>query len=225
MSMYTLRLDLKSDAAFGRGDGIAGLLDMEVQHDEYGRPFLAGRTVKGLLAEECANILFALECAGQAQPWLAAADALFGVSGSTPNAQGSLTVGNAQWPASVRAAVRAAVEAGTVTREEVLNAAGVLRRQTALDGETDSPLQETLRTVRVLVRGMQLEAEIGITPAPRKLEADPRQAALLAACVRGLRRAGTGRNRGRGELVAALLDAEGNPAADPWDRFVREVAS
>ena len=47
MPSYQLRLTLLSDATFGSGDGVAGLVDAEVQHDYVGLPFLGGRTLKG----------------------------------------------------------------------------------------------------------------------------------------------------------------------------------
>jgi hypothetical protein len=56
MTRYILKIKLESEAAFGRGDGVAGLVDAEVQHDDYGFPFLHGRTIKGLLVQECADI-------------------------------------------------------------------------------------------------------------------------------------------------------------------------
>lgn len=224
MTTFTLRLDLKSDAVFGRGDGLAGLLDMEVQHDTWGCPFLAGRTLKGLLAEECANLLCALEQMGKLQPWLDAADALFGVPGSTAQTQGSLVVSNACWPVGLRTAVHAAVESGAVTRDEVLAAAGVVRRQTALSTTTGAPLHETLRSARALVREVQtFEAELTVMPDHGAEAADAHQLALLAACAKALRRAGSGRNRGRGEIDAALLDPGDGTAAAAWNQFEQEV--
>jgi hypothetical protein len=60
-NLYTLRFELLSDTTFGRGDGVAGWVDQEVEHDADGLPFLHGRTLKGLLREEGVNILFALQ--------------------------------------------------------------------------------------------------------------------------------------------------------------------
>ena len=60
MTEYRLKLDLLSDATFGRGDGLAGVVDAEVQHDNAGLPYLAGRTLKGLLGAECADIVYAI---------------------------------------------------------------------------------------------------------------------------------------------------------------------
>jgi CRISPR/Cas system CMR subunit Cmr4 (Cas7 group RAMP superfamily) len=82
MTTYWLEFALKSDATFGRGDGIAGMIDSEVQHDEYGLPYLGGRALKGLLGEECANIIFWLKAQGKAQRWQETAQRLFGKPGS-----------------------------------------------------------------------------------------------------------------------------------------------
>ena len=43
MTIYYLKLTLQTDATFGRGDGIAVLVDVEVEHDQYGMPYLRGR--------------------------------------------------------------------------------------------------------------------------------------------------------------------------------------
>ena len=59
-----VRLELLSAATFGRGDGVAGLVDREVEHDSNGFPFLRGRTLKGLLAESAEDLVFALEHQG-----------------------------------------------------------------------------------------------------------------------------------------------------------------
>ena len=60
MIKYQLKIKLLSDSTFGRGDGVAGLIDQEVEHDSSGFPYLRGRTVKGLLREECDNLIVTL---------------------------------------------------------------------------------------------------------------------------------------------------------------------
>ena len=54
MPELMLQITLVSQATFGRGDGVAGLVDIEVLHDEMGLPFLHGRSLKGLLMATCA---------------------------------------------------------------------------------------------------------------------------------------------------------------------------
>jgi CRISPR/Cas system CMR subunit Cmr4 (Cas7 group RAMP superfamily) len=91
-----LRILLKSDTSFGRGDGIAGLIDSEIEHDSStGFPIIKGRTLKGLMVESCADILYALEI-GQNPAfgiYFSAAAKLFGVPGSTLEDTGCLHIG------------------------------------------------------------------------------------------------------------------------------------
>ena len=42
MTPTTIKITLKSAATFGRGDGVPGLVDREIEHDTNGFPFLRG---------------------------------------------------------------------------------------------------------------------------------------------------------------------------------------
>lgn len=224
MSTYWLKFTLKSDANFGRGDGVAGVVDSEVQHDKYGLPCLGGRALKGLLGEECANILFALDQQRESRPWHAAAQRLFGSPGSGEAEQSLMRVGDARLPEELRQAVERGFERDELTREQVLHSLTAIRRQTAVDAKTGAPQKETLRTMRVILRETPFEAELTFLAEPT-----PDDLALLAACVKAWRRAGTGRNRGRGELVAHLCDAYGNDVTDVhfahFKKMVQQEAS
>ena len=93
---YWLKLTLLSDTTFGRGDGVAGLVDAEVRHDRYGLPYLGGKTLKGLLGAACAEVLSALEKSevSDLPDWQEAAAFLFGVPGSGLEHAGKLKVGD-----------------------------------------------------------------------------------------------------------------------------------
>jgi CRISPR/Cas system CSM-associated protein Csm3 (group 7 of RAMP superfamily) len=211
MTDYLLKITLLSDATFGRGDGVAGLVDAEVQHDKHGLPYLGGRTLKGLLGAECDDLLFALQegCPGQRDRWKRAADRLFGTSGAALKGEGILRVGAAQLPDDLRTAVARDVREEKWTRAEILGMLTTLRRQTAMDPQTGAPKKETLRTMRVVLRDAVFWAKLSFPVAP-----DGDDLALLAACVKALRRAGTVRNRGRGKLRAELCDANGDPVTE-----------
>jgi hypothetical protein len=205
MKLY-IRLQLKSDATFGRGDGIAGLVDEEVEHDaRTGLPFLRGRTLKGLLAEECANILFALskQNASAYTQFEQAAKFLFGKPGSTLEDDAMMHVGAAMLPKKLRDAVEADVERGKLKPADVLESLTAIRRQTAVDEKTGAPEEGSLRSMRVVLRETPFTAELSFDEDP-----DDVAKALLAACVLSFRRAGTGRNRGRGRLTARLFDEQ-----------------
>jgi len=207
-----IHLRLRSDATFGRGDGVAGLVDEEVEHDAAtGLPFLRGRTLKGLLAEECANILFALskqKHAAYAQ-FESAAKFLFGQPGSTLDDDAMMRVGSAMLPEELLKAVEADVKRGELTSADVLESLTAIRRQTAINEETGAPEEGSLRSMRVVLRDTPFIAQLSFDKDPHNTAK-----ALLAACVLSLRRAGTGRNRGRGRLEARLYDANGNDITD-----------
>lgn len=198
-----LHLKLLSDATFGNGDGVVGLVDTEIEHDNFGLPFLRGRTLKGLLAEECANILFALE--KQKSPKLdvfkALAQFLFGSPGSTINDDSAMKVGAARLPAELRKAVEIEINKKRLTSTEILNSLTSVRRQTAINQETGVAEDHSLRSLRVLLRQTQLTSLLSFSQTPKD-----ETLALLSACVLSLHRAGTGRNRGRGRLKAWLED-------------------
>jgi hypothetical protein len=203
-----LHLLLKSDATFGRGDGVAGLVDQEVEHDQYGLPFLRGRTLKGLLVEECANLLFALR--QQKSPaydrFEKAAEWLFGKPGSSLDDDAHMHVGPAVLPDELRMAIQADVKANPprLKPEDILESLTDIRRQTAVDEATGSPDDHSLRSMRVIIRETKFIAHLSFN---EPLNADAN--ALLAACVLSFRRAGTGRNRGRGRLEAKVSDEQG----------------
>ncbi len=231
MHEYRLTFTLLSDATFGRGEGIAGLIDREVEHDRYGLPYLHGRTLKGLVSEEADNLLFTLEQMGRlTAEWTAARQMLFGRPGSATADRGRLRFGHAELPAAVLTAVRHPVNNavnGPVNdadqdskRMLVLESLTTVRRQTAIetDGEHYGvPAEGSLRTMRVILRQTPFESRL---LSEVELEKQSFELALLAAAVLAFRRAGTGRNRGRGRLEADLLDDKGRSLlADGYQFF------
>ena len=221
-SKIWLKFILKSDAAIGRGNGVAGLVNAEIKHDSMGLPYISGKTLKGLLVAQCAEILSSLE---KAQPnvtekWKNAARMLFGEPGSRQNETGKLRVESACLPPDLRAAlaeeyrpfetIRNSQERERkwgLQRTACLEAVTALRRQTAISARTGAPLRNSLRTIRVVLR---------TTPFIAPLEAHPKlentEQALLAVCVSTFRRLGSHRNRGLGEIKVDLFDL---PIYDP----------
>jgi hypothetical protein len=210
MSDYWLRIQLMSDTTFGRGDGVAGLVDAEVQHDEYGLPYLGGRALKGLLGAECADIVYALERADpvKGEYWKVVEHRLFGDTGSTLRGEAIMLIGPARLPDDLRAAIAYDVETENLERADVLEILTAMRRQTAVDA-SGAPKKEALRTTRVIIRKTIFEATLDFTEPPQSDDL-----ALLAACVKAFRRAGTGRNRGSGRLAADLLNSSQQPITD-----------
>ena len=55
-----LKVELLSEAAFGSGNAVPGVVDEEVLHDPGRVPYMKGKTVKGKLKEEFAHLLWCL---------------------------------------------------------------------------------------------------------------------------------------------------------------------
>ena len=203
MSIYQLKLKLLSDTTFGRGDGVAGLIDQEVEHDPYGFPYLRGRTLKGLLSEECDNLMAVLS--NHQQDWEQVACKLFGTLGSTLGTIGAVHVGDACLPEDLRQAVAFQIEDGTLTKTEVLDSLTIIRRQTAINSESGIADEGSLRSFRVVLRDLCFTADLIF----EKMPSDEIMSLLAVSCL-ALRRLGSGRNRGRGRVRCTLYDAEDN---------------
>lgn len=216
---FWLKFKLLSDATFGRGDGVAGLVDVEVQHDEYGLPFLGGRALKGMLRDACNDILYSLKLQGKDSSWYGSANNLFGNAGSSDSNQALLHIGDSKLPEDLRTAVEIEVKRGNLIREQVLGSLTSIRHQTAIDISTGAPKKETLRSIRVILRDTPFESRLLFSKPP-----SDRDLALLAACIKAFRRAGTGRNRGKGEISALLCDeSDSNVTESLFARFQQEV--
>jgi CRISPR/Cas system CSM-associated protein Csm3 (group 7 of RAMP superfamily) len=219
MTTYWLKFTLLSDATFGRGDGVAGLVDVEVQHDEYGLPFLGGRALKGMLKDTCNDILYSLKLQGKDAIWHEAAKDLFGNPGSNDSCQALLHIGDSRLPEDLRRAVAVGVKRKELTREQILESLTSIRHQTAIDVSSGAAQKETLRSIRVILRQTPFESKLLFSEPPSE-----RDKSLLAACIKAFRRAGTGRNRGKGELSAALYDEDANDVTEIlFAKFQQEV--
>lgn len=198
-----LQITLVSDATFGRGDGVAGLVDEEVEYDaSTGLPYLRGRALKGLLVEECANLLFALEKHPEQSELQRAAEFLFGNAGSTETDDAFMRVGDANVPKALQKTIRAMVEPddAVLTPADVLDSLTTIRRQTSID-ENGAPEEGSLRSMRVLLRKTVLSA-----PLSFRRPMGEREKQLLAACAAAVHRGGIGRNRGRGRIRIELCE-------------------
>lgn len=189
-----IQIELLSDAAFGRGEGTAGVVDVEVEHDEYGLPFLGGKTIRGLLRDSW----FSMK---EHFPGLAeTANRVFGPEADFEE-RSILHIGDAAVDKETRDWIKAAEvrDRNPISPTAVLEAMTDIRRQTSEERSTGAPAETTLRAIRVIVRGLVLRA-------PLHWLADPEASDLrcLSLTLLATRHAGLGRNRGRGHIRMTL---------------------
>lgn len=111
-------------------------------------------------------------------------------------------MGDACLPADLGQVIQYHHEQNNLSRVDVLESLTDIRRQTAIDEETARPQDGSQRAMRVILRETPFEAPLQFRQPPEATDL-----ALLSASVLAFRRAGTGRNRGRGHLTTRLLDA------------------
>lgn len=212
MNLYRLQIKLLSDTTFGRGDGVAGLIDSEVEHDPDGFPFLRGRTLKGLLSEECDNLINVLPPGNIREHWQKVAGALLGSPGSTLNLMGVVHIGDACLPPDLRQVFAYQIQQKSLKKTEILDALTTICRQTAIK-PNGTPDKGSLRAFRVVIR--QLEFASDLTFETKKIEIEgvlieiDEMLSLLAVGALALRYLGSGRNRGRGHVQCKLCDRNG----------------
>jgi CRISPR/Cas system CSM-associated protein Csm3 (group 7 of RAMP superfamily) len=206
MNEYQLKIQLLSDTTFGRGDGVAGLIDQEVQHDAFGFPYLQGRTLKGLLSEECDNLVSTVLSKQHRLYWENIACNLFGIPGSDLNKMGIMHVGDACLANDLREAVGWQINQKypTLTTQEVLDSLTTIRRQTAIDDESGVSVEGSLRSFRVVIRDLEFTAELHFQSEPNN-----EILSLLSVGTLALRHIGSGRNRGRGSVRCTLHNSSG----------------
>ena len=189
-----IQVDLLSDAAFSRGEGTAGVVDVEVEHDDLGLPFLGGKTLRGLLRDSWLSMRHCFPELAQA------AERIFGPEGDCQE-RSIVHIGDAVVDGTTRQWIEAAVkrENHPISPMDVLEALTDIRRQTSEERTTGAPAETTLRSVRVIVRGLTLRAPLHWLADPTDHEIRCLALALLAT-----RHAGLGRTRGRGHICLTL---------------------
>jgi hypothetical protein len=228
MEKYQLKIKLLSDTTFGRGDGVAGLINQEVEHDVNGFPYLRGRTLKGLLSEECDNLITVLSAPPPSR-WQEAAEHLFGIPGSILGTISKMHVGDACLPENLRKQVELQLNQERyrektyrnymkkLTESDVLSSLTTIRRQTAIDPEYGAPVESSLRASRVVLRDLCFTA-----PLLFEQKSTTDMLALLAVSTLALRRVGSGRNRGWGHVQCTLHNSTGKEITQDHFRYFEQ---
>jgi hypothetical protein len=189
-----LDITLLSDATFGGGTGVAGEVDLEIDHDELGLPRICGKSIRGLLKDTFTSMAEAFQIVPES------AAKIFGVEGALLSPC-ILHIADARVEESVRSWIAYALSINrNISPRDVLHSLTDIRYQTAEERTTGAPARHSLRSSRVIAAGLTLRACLSWQGAE-----DAESLRYLAMAALGTRHAGVARNRGRG-LVTILLD-------------------
>lgn len=194
MENYQIKIELLTETLFGNGEAIPGYVDVDIQTDEYGFPFLKAKTLKGLIRENaellCKNLHLDMEIAKE----------LFG----DEETAGILRFSDASLSPEVQKVLKNYLndisqnENVTIEKEDVKRAITTEYSFTRIENGVQA--DHSLRTVRMLNKGMIFWADITAS------EALSDTSRCLLGCAAGLlKHVGTLKSKGKGCVRAELF--------------------
>lgn len=206
MRKLKITLKLNSPLISGSGEGLGSILDTEIVHDEYGLPVFPARRLKGLLRDSLQEVLEMGALLSTSFIPSLDVNLVFGRQGGKGDA---LVFMQNLYPCEYERAREwlkwAFVNHGKVINQDmVLNTFTEVRQQTAIKMKEGIAKNKSLRTSRVLKKGIILAGCIDVV--------DNREDAvkLLALACANLKHAGNNRTRGFGEVECCLWDNDIN---------------
>jgi tRNA-dihydrouridine synthase B len=204
--MFTVQITTKSPLMLGSGTGRGSFIDADITVDENGLPMFPGKRLKGLLKESAVEVLEMLEQSGMHGFFdKNIIEIVFGTSTSPAGIKiGNLYLTDEQnttYP-DIKRWLQYLIHENNhrfINKEMVVNALTEIRQQTAIN-EDGYAEDNSLRTVRVLRIGKKFIGTIECSSKDLKEQIE----VLLALACSNLKHAGSGRNRGWGEIECRL---------------------
>jgi len=205
MEQYNLTIELLSDALPGSGEGFGAVIDQDVVFDDLGIPYIPAKRIKGLLRdsyEEIFNLIYSTGSGTASLP--SSPESLFGRVGMESEAPLYFSNLYIEDYKNLRNYIlnKKTTIPDLFTTESVSSTFTYTRQQTAIDQDIGIALKGSLRTIRVLKCGLKFSGEInfdGNSPHDNAINL------LTLACL-NLKRMGTKRTRGFGEIACFLHD-------------------
>lgn len=201
MKRYTIRLELISPALIGSGEGFGAIIDTDIVFDEFGIPYIPSKRIKGCLRDSAEELCEMFQSSGINLFNKKLVDSVFGEPGSETPAPvyfSNLYLQDypemRQWLEYLKSKYN-----DYITREAVISRYTELRQQTAIN-ENGTAKEHSLRTIRVAKKGLIFYGDIDME------EDNPSFLKLLFFACKNLRRIGTKRNRGFGEVNCTIYD-------------------
>ena len=191
MEKYQIRIELLSDLCVSDGGVYNSMLDTDICQDEYGFPYIPAKRLRGCLRE----------CAQELMDWGDTINVakMFGKEG---NSAAAVRLGNAYPEGYEEKKGEAVRNMGNPVfhPQNVLNHYTYIRMQTAVNYETGTADDTSLRTMRVANKGLVFLAEAELSGGKETVE-------KLRDCCSLLTHMGIARTRGLGEVKATMEPA------------------
>lgn len=240
MEKYILKIKLLSDTIFSGGESIVSISDIDELYDDYKIPYYKGKSVKGNIRESAELIIenqkkFDEQKAKQNEEIV---KALFGKTFLRDQSseedkkeekekkelyrddqtQGILRFENASLEDDLKQNLKYLVDKKIITKDEIISSLTDIRYATKIDREYGTAKKGSLRSMRVLNKGITFSANIY---SERDLTED--ELALLLCAVKATRHVGTLRSRGKGQVECTLLSEKINLDDKNIEKLVKKA--
>ena len=204
-----IKIKLLSDLCTASGETHNSLIDLDVVYDEYGLPYIPAKRLKGCIREA------ALEMQELGLVTETQFGQMFGQSGSQKSA---FCLSNAYIEGYNNIVSDLNKFQGTelVSQQNVLEQYTYTRTQTAIDYETGVADKNSLRTIRVVKKGIVFEAECSLIK--------PEFQKLLENAVSIVKHIGVSRTRGLGLVNMELIALDSRENIEKEHVFVKKEA-
>lgn len=196
-----IRIELLSDLCTYSGDTYNSLVDMDVIYDEYGIPYIPAKRIKGCIREA------ALE---MQELGVISAEEYHRLFGREGNQKSTFWLSNAYIKEykQILSDLQKFQVKELVTPQNVLEQYTSMRTQTAVNLENGAADKTSLRTMRVINKGLVFEAECAVKEEDKK---NFRNAVSL------VKHMGISRTRGLGLISMALDEKDEEKAKEKWE--------
>lgn len=207
MKSYKITIELKSPCLIGSAEGFGAIIDSDIVFDEFGIPYIPSKRIKGCLRDSAIEICEMFELAeinlidltkDNTENKYSIVTSIFGRPGDEKPAPvyfSNLVVKNydsfKEWLNYLMHSYNK-----LISREKIIQQFTEIRQQTAID-ENGISDEHSLRTIRVAKKGIVFEG---------KIDTEIDDVKLLYYAAKNLRRLGTKRNRGFGEVECKLFE-------------------
>ncbi len=209
MKKLKLIITLESDTLPASGEGYGDIIDNDAVFDENGIPFIPAKRIKGLLRDSLKELE---ETAAGIIP--KHIDLIFGIKGSDKPAPVHFSNLFPAGYEKIKDWAEYYIKNNFISPEDIRSQYSNIRTQTKLS-EKGTAEEHSLRTIRVLDKGLVFEGEI-------LAECGEAEEKLLALAAANLKMLGTKRNRGYGRIKAEITE-NGNSLFDKFFKSAEEL--
>ena len=202
MKSYHIRLELRSPALVGSGEGSGAIIDSDIVFDDIGIPYIPAKRIKGCLLDSTNEIREMFDFA-KIKFEIAIPDVFgeIGAKRSAPVYFSDLMIENyTENRAWLEYFLHHKNYQFIISKDAILNTFTEIRQQTRIDENNGVAFEGSLRTLRLIKKGVIFTGEVFIEDPNIQIPE------ILALACMNLRHFGTSRNRGFGEIRCRFMD-------------------